>query len=153
MDLENQLLRLEETRMERLSLSRALKISHRLKRHLAARGVPFFRAMSSQTFADWSRADAEKLLDLWRALALLNECRAAILVASVGRQSWRTCWTAWKALSVDIDYNIQVLESFGILPKNPFSQLFADQRRHDDDRVNAARPDWGQGTEGGAYGN
>jgi hypothetical protein len=138
MDLENQLLRLEDTRMERLSLSRALKISHRLKRHLAARGVPFFRAMSSQTFADWSRADAEKLLDLWRALALLNECRGAILVASVGRQSLRIHWMVWKALSLDMDYGIQLLESFGMFPENPFAQLPTDQRRHDDDQRDAA---------------
>lgn len=153
MDLENERVRLEEIRIEHLSLYRVLKISHRLKRHLAAQGVPFFKAMSSQTFADWSKTDAEKLLDLWRALALLNECRVAISVASVGRESWRTCCMVWKALSVDIDYTIQVLESFGISPKNPFSQLLTGQPRHDDDRVNAARPDRGQGTEGGSYGN
>lgn len=138
MDMENQLVRLEETRIERLSLYRVLKISHRLKRHLAARGVPFFKAMSNQTFADWSRADAEKLLDLWRAFALLNECRVAILVASVGRQSWRIHWMVWKALSLDIDYGIQLLQSFGIFPENPFSQLPTDQRRHDDDQRDAA---------------
>jgi hypothetical protein len=88
-----------------------------------------------------------------RALALLNECRAAILVASVDRQSWRIHWIVWKALSFDIDYGIQVLESFGILPKNPFSPFLTGQPPHDDDRVNAARPDRGQGTEGGSYGN
>jgi hypothetical protein len=153
MDIENELVTLEETSIKRLSLYRLLKISHRLKRHLAARGVPFFKAMSNQTFADWSRTDAEKLLDLWRALALSDECRVAILVASVGRQSWRTCWMVWKALSLDMDYGIQLLESFGIFPENPFSQLLSGQPRHDDDRVNAARPDRGQGTEGGSYGN
>jgi hypothetical protein len=136
MDIENELVRLEETRIERLSLSRVLKISHRLKRHLAARGVLFFKAMSNQTFADWSRADAEKLLDLWRALALLNECRVAISVPSVGRESWRTCWMVWQQLSLDMDYGIQLLQSFGIFPENPF--LPTDQRRHDDDQRDAA---------------
>jgi|ERR1700730_15877592 hypothetical protein len=111
MDIENELVRLEETRIERLSLYRLLKISHRLKRHLAARGVPFFKEISNQALADWSSADVEKLLDLWRTVAVLNECRMAILVASASRKSWRTCLMGWKAVSSDMDHSIRLLES------------------------------------------
>jgi hypothetical protein len=111
MDIESQLVRLEETRIERLSLYRLLKISHRLKRHLAARGVRFFKEMSSQALSEWSRADFEKLADLCRVLTLLNECQAAILVASVSRESWRTCLMVRRAVSSDMDQGIQLIES------------------------------------------
>jgi hypothetical protein len=158
MDIESELVRLEETRIERLSLSRLLKISHRLKRHLAIRGVPFFEEMSNQTFADWSRRDAEKLLDLWRAVAVLNECQTAILIASLSRKSGRTSWMVWEKVSFDTDYGIQLLESyrFGIFPEKVslFSQLPNDQRRrHDDDQTNAAQPARGQGMETEPHGN
>jgi hypothetical protein len=80
LDIENELVRLEEIRVERLSLYRLLKISHRLKRHLAARGLPFFKEISNRALAEWSRTDVEKLLDLWRTVAVLNECGLAILL-------------------------------------------------------------------------
>ena len=111
MDIENELARLEEIRVERLSLYRLLKISHRLKRHLAARGMPFFKEISSQALSDWSRADVERLADLYRVVALLNECQAAILVVRVSRASWRTCWMVWTAVSSDMDQGIQLLET------------------------------------------
>jgi hypothetical protein len=75
MNIENELARLEEIQVERLSLYRLLKSSHRLKRHLAARGMPFFKEMSNQALADWSRTDVEKLLDLWRTEAVLMSAR------------------------------------------------------------------------------
>jgi hypothetical protein len=111
MDIKNELARLEEIRVERLSLYRLLKIWHRLKRHLAARGLPFFKEVSNQALADWSRADVEKLLDLWRTVAVLNECGVAILIASASRKSLRTCWMVWTTVSSDIDQGIQLLET------------------------------------------
>jgi hypothetical protein len=123
MDIESQLVRLEETRIERLSLYRLLKISHRLKRHLAARGIRFFKEMSSQAVSEWSRADVEKLADLCRVVTLLNECRMAVLVASVNRESRRSWSMVWRAVSCDIDQGIQLLESavecqsMGIFPE------------------------------------
>jgi hypothetical protein len=111
MDIENELARLEEIRVERLSLYRLLKISHRLKRHLAARGLPFFKEISNQALADWSIGDVEKLAALCRVVALLNECGVAILIASASRESRRTCWMVWNAVSSDMDQGIQLIEA------------------------------------------
>jgi hypothetical protein len=80
MKIRDEVVWLEQIRVERLSLFQLMRISRRLSRYLAARSIPALKAMVECNFVP-SDAKLQRLFDLNRIQKQAERCKSAAIAA------------------------------------------------------------------------